>query len=158
MNHVFMETKNLSREQKQQIIDIWNSEYPAKLSHTDLDSFEQYLQGLADKHHIILSDEQGTVKGWLVYFIRDDKRCFAMLLDASVQGRGWGSKFLDLAKKHNAELNGWVVDHNRELKQNGEPYRSPVGFYEKNEFQILSDTPVTFDDIDIGGIRITWTK
>lgn len=152
----FIETENLSKEQKNQIFELWNQGYPKKLSLSNLAAFEQYLQNLGDKRHIILIDEYGTVKGWLISFIRDKERCFAMILDPSVQGKGWGSKFLDRAKKINSELNGWVIDHSTELKQNGEKYISPVGFYEKNGFRILSGTTTTKEGIN--GIKVTWKK
>lgn len=153
---IFTELKNLSEGQKHQIIELWNKEYPRKLFYSKLTEFDQYLNNLADKHHIILSDESGKVKGWLVYFIRNKERWFAMILDSSVQGQGWGSKFLDLAKQNNTELNGWVIDKDTELKQNGEIYKSPIGFYEKNGFQILSDTHIIFKDLN--GIKVRWKR
>jgi GNAT superfamily N-acetyltransferase len=57
---------------------------------------------------------------WLIYFVRDNEQCFAMLLDSSLQGQGLGSKFLNLAKERTSELNGWVIDNDNEPKQNGE--------------------------------------
>lgn len=152
----FSELKNLNKDQKRQVMDLWNNEYPSKVIHSSVTEFEHYLQDLVDQHHIILSDDNGNVKGWLVYFIRNSERWFAMILDASIQRKGWGSKFLDLAKEYNSELNGWIIDNDNELKQNGEPYKSPVEFYKKNGFQILFKTTFTFDDLT--GIKIAWKK
>jgi GNAT superfamily N-acetyltransferase len=150
----FTITKVLNENQKIEIIKLWNSEYPKELSHSNLSDFDQYLQGLSDLNHILLSDENGKVKGWLIYFIRDNEKCFAMLLDSSLQGQGWGSKFLNLAKELNSELNGWVIDNDNEPKQNGENYKSPIGFYRKNGFEIRTD--VQLKKKNINGIKVTW--
>ncbi|MBN2732381.1 MAG: GNAT family N-acetyltransferase [Balneolaceae bacterium] len=152
----FIKTENLNTRQKNQIFTLWNQEYPEKLLLSNVAAFEEYLQNIDDKHHILLCDKHGTIKGWLIYFMRDGERCFAMIIDPSVQGKGWGSKFLDEAKKCNSELNGWVVDHSSELKQNGEKYVSPIGFYKKNGFQVLSDIVTTKEGIN--GIKVIWKK
>lgn len=152
----FQKTETLNTEQKNQILKLWNQEYPKKLGLSNRTAFEEYLKNLDDKHHILLCDEHGTIKGWLIYFIRDKERCFVMIIAPSVQGKGWGSKFLDEAKKINPELNGWVVDHSSELKQNGEIYLSPIGFYKKNGFQVLPDIATTKEGIN--GIKVTWKK
>ena len=150
----FTETETLNEKQKLEIIELWNSEYPKELSLSGLTDFDQYLHGLSEKHYILLSNENGSVKGWLIYFVRDGEQCFAMLLDSSLQGQGWGSKFLNLAKERNKELNGWVIDNDSELKQNGEVYKSPIGFYRKNGFEIRTD--VQLKKKNISGIKVTW--
>jgi len=150
----FTTTKILSEKQKLEIIRLWNEEYPKELSHSNLSDFDQYLQGLSDPNHILLSDENERVRGWLIYFIRDNEQCFAMLLDSSLQGQGWGSKFLNLAKAQNTELNGWVIDNDNEPKHNGENYKSPIDFYRKNDFEIRMD--VQLKKKNINGIKVTW--
>jgi len=150
----FTETETLNEKQKLEIIELWNSEYPRELSLSGLTDFDQYLQALSEKKYILLSNENGSVKGWLTYFVRDHEQCFAMLLDSSLQGQGWGSKLLNLAKERNGELNGWVIDNDSELKQNGENYKSPIGFYRKNDFEIRAD--VQLKKKNISGIKVTW--
>lgn len=150
----FIHTNTLSTQQKKEIIHLWNKEYPKRISYQSIKEFEAYLDKLLDKHHIILVDENNALKGWFVDFIRDDERWFAMILDSSSQGKGLGSKFLDLAKEQNTVLNGWVVDNNDEVKQNGAYYKSPIRFYEKNGFQILSD--IHIDKKEISGIKVKW--
>lgn len=150
----FTETKTLNEEQKLEIIELWNNEYPKELSHPGLTEFDQYLLTLSEKNHILLSNENGTVKGRLIYFIRDNEQCFAMLLDSSLQGRGWGSKLLNLAKERNSELNGWVIGNNTEPKQNGENYKSPIEFYRKNNFEIRTD--IQLKKKNINGIKVIW--
>jgi GNAT superfamily N-acetyltransferase len=150
----FTEIKTLNEKQKLGIIKLWNNEYPKELSQNSLSEFDQYLLTLSDKNHILLSDNSGDVKGWLIYFVRDNEQCFAMLLDSSLQGQGLGSKLLNLAKERNSELNGWVIDNDKEPKQNGETYKSPIGFYRKNGFEIRSD--IQLKKKGINGIKVTW--
>ncbi len=150
----FLETQNLSEKQKLEIIKLWNSEYPRALNHNNVAEFDKYLNSLSNKHHILLLDETGNLKGWLIYFVRDYEQCFAMLLDASLQGLGWGSKFLNLAKERNSELNGWVIDNDNEPKLNGKNYKSPIGFYYKNRFEIHKD--IQLKKKNINGIKVIW--
>jgi hypothetical protein len=51
-------------------------------------------------------------------------------------------------------LNGWVIDNDKEPKQNGETYKSPIGFYRKNGFEIRSD--IQLKKKGINGIKVTW--
>jgi GNAT superfamily N-acetyltransferase len=150
----FTETESLNKRQKLEIIELWNNEYPKQLSLAGLSDFDQYLQTLSDKNHILLSDSYGVVKGWLICFERDNEQCFAMLLNSSLQGQGWGSKLLNLAKERNTELNGWVIDHDEELKHNGENYKSPIGFYRKNGFEVRTD--IQLKKKNINGIKVIW--
>ena len=152
----FTETDSLTERQKRQIVVLWNEEYPEKLSFSKSEEFGQYLESVSERHHILLIDENHIVKGWLMHFIRNNEKWFVMLLDSKLQGKKLGSKLLALAKKRTSELNGWVIDHDNELKQNGESYRSPVGFYEKNGFSILSDIELELKDIH--GIKVKWEK
>ncbi len=152
----FKEIKILDEGQKSEIINLWNIEYPKKLMLRKLSDFEDYLETLDDKHHIVLMDENEKIKGWLTYFIRDNERCFAMLLDSSVQGQGLGSRFLDLAKQENTELNGWIITCETELKPNGENYKSPLGFYLKNGFKMFPE--LRLEKKGISGIKVQWMK
>lgn len=152
----FTEIKFLNKRQKKHIIALWNREYPKKLELPTIIDFEDYLNGLEDKNHIILTDKTGAIQGWLVYFIREGERWFAMLIDSSQQGKGWGSKFLEMAKQRNRELNGWVIDNDMELKANGTVYKSPLGFYRKNGFKVFDDVKLTKKAIS--GIKIKWKK
>ncbi|WP_420387080.1 N-acetyltransferase [Roseivirga sp.] len=149
-------TNQLSKEQKLQIFEIWNNEYPAKIGYKDISEFEAYLEKLADQHHILALDSAQSVKGWFFDFIREEDRWFAIILDSSLQGKGIGSKILDLAKSINTVLNAWVTDHNTDLKKNGEPYLSPLQFYVKNGFEVLTEVRVETDILS--AVKIRWTK
>jgi len=152
----FSESQSLSHKQKEEIIYLWNKEYPLCLAYSKVTEFDDYLESLSAKYHIILSDHQDVIRGWLVCFTRNGERWFAMILDADLQGQGWGSKMLKLAKEKNKELNGWVIDNDRLVKQDGSNYRSPIPFYEKNEFKILSDIRLKNKKID--GIKVQWAN
>ena len=114
----FLKTNILNYKQKNEIIDLWNNEYPKKLKHENFDSFNLYLKNLNEQNHIVLIDENDCVKGWYFDFIRENKKWFAMILDSKIKGKGLGTKLLNEAKLKEKELNGWVIDHNNDLKEN----------------------------------------
>lgn len=149
-------TQQLTKKQKKNIIDLWNEEYPEALSLSDVNAFDDYLEGLSDKHHLLVIDDKEDVAGWLIDFIRGGERCFAMLLHVSSQGKGYGTKLLDTAKQTNTELNGWVIDNNEQQKQNGQNYKSPTGFYKKNDFEIVHG--IQSKKNGIKGIKVRWEK
>ncbi len=149
----FYQTQQLNSQQKQEIFQIWNSEYPTGISYNDLGEFENYLEGLADKVHVLMLDEQHKVKGWLAHFNRASERWFAMILDPTLQGLGYGSKLLALAKNVNPVLNGWVVDHNDYKKADGSPYTSPLEFYTKNGFRLKEDR---LEIKNLSTVKIQW--
>lgn len=65
-----------------------------------------------------------------------------------------GAKFLNMAKERNLELNGWVIANNNKPKQNGENYKSPIGFYRQNGFEIRTD--IKLKNKNIHGIKVIW--
>ena len=129
----YIRTTNLTSQYKKDILNLWNSEYPEKLNYQSLSDFENYLNKLTEPSHILLLID-GKVKGWYVDFIREHSKWFVILLDSNIQGKGYGSKMLNLGKEGTNELNGWIIDHNNDLKNNGKNYISPLGFYLKNGF------------------------
>ena len=149
-----IKTNILTKIQKEQIIDLWNNEYPKKLIHKNLKSFEIYLQNLNQQSHILLIDNKNQVKGWYFDFIRENEKWFAMILEAEQQGKGYGTKLLNEAKQKENELNGWVIDHNKDKKKNGEIYKSPIKFYEKNDFKIINKTRLELETIS--AVKIEW--
>lgn len=144
----------LTEKQKAEIFEIWNNEYPAKIGYKDISEFDAYLEKLTDQHHILVLDEYEKVKGWFFDFIREEDRWFAIILDSSLHGKGIGSKILDIAKSSNTVLNAWVTDHNTDLKKNGEYYQSPLQFYIKNGFEVLTDIRVETDILS--AVKIRW--
>tara|TARA_R110000868_G_scaffold259361_5_gene517302 strand:+ start:64118 stop:64585 length:468 start_codon:yes stop_codon:yes gene_type:complete len=150
----FIQTHILTKAQKTSILNIWNNEYPVNLIHKNLSDFENYLDGLVNKNHILLIDEIAGIKGWLVTFTRENERWFVMILDSKVQKRGLGSKILTLGKKDATVLNGWIINHNGLKKRNGHFYESPKNFYKKNGFEILETT--VLENENLSAIKIQW--
>ncbi|HEY8562137.1 MAG TPA: GNAT family N-acetyltransferase [Pyrinomonadaceae bacterium] len=147
-------TVNLSSEQKQRIVELWNNEYPVRLRHSGTASLDEYLSKLGNPEHYLLTDDAGNIKGWLACFVRDEEKWFAMIVDTSEQKKGYGSRLLDAVKEFETEISGWAIDHETDVKANGEAYRSPLGFYEKNGFEILSDIRLETDAMS--AVRIKW--
>ncbi|HQU55312.1 MAG: N-acetyltransferase [Lewinellaceae bacterium] len=151
-----IELNELTPSQKEEVIELWNREYPAKISLTGLTEFDLYLNSLLEPKHLVLLDAKQAIKGWLTYFFREGGQWFAILLDSSLQGQGWGTRILDLAKEKTNELHGWVIPDDGELKLNGEVYTSPLGFYVKNQFVIHPD--IQSIKKDTLSIKISWQK
>lgn len=152
----YLETQILTPEEKQAVFELWNKEYPKNLGYTCLAEFDNYLDHLEEKYHVLVKDKDEKIVGWYANFIRNDEIWFAMILDSSIHGKGIGSKLLEMAKKRNLQLNGWVIDHKLNLKANGSIYRSPLEFYMKNEFQLYPE--VRLELPLISAVKISWSK
>lgn len=148
------ETNSLTNEEKKEIFLLWNSEYPSSLVYERIKDLEHYLDGLKDHYHMLLKDDDGQIKGWYFDFLREDKRWFATILQSRVQGKGFGSRLLKMAKQKRKELHGWVIVENLK-KANGEPYISPLGFYSKNNFTIHKDVQLITEKFS--AIKIEWS-
>lgn len=151
----YFETETLTKDQKEGIRLIWNKEYPLIIGHDRLESFAKYLSGLKNQNHLLLFDDNNSIKAWFCDFIRNDERQFAMVLDSEIQGKGHGSHILSLAKQKYKKLSAWVVeDSNTYKKENGEFYSSPINFYMKNNFKIIPNTNPP--DTRLNVIKIYW--
>lgn len=150
----FIKTNTLSESQKIQVMDLWNTEYPKKLIHKNMTSFNNYLNNLNEQSHILLIDEKDNIQGWYFDFIRENEKWFAMILSSIMQGKGFGTKLLNKAKLKEKELNGWVIDHNNYKKQNGESYQSPLKFYTKNSFKLINEVRLELETIS--AVKIKW--
>ena len=148
-------TNNLDNSQIKVIFELWNAEYPKNLTHRNLSDFENYLNALANQHHMILTDEN-TIKGWYFDFDRNTEKWFAMILATEIHGKGFGTLLLNEAKKRESVLNGWVIDKTDYLKQNGNLYKSPIPFYLKNGFQLLPEIRLELEHLS--AVKITWEK
>nr|WP_290861271.1 GNAT family N-acetyltransferase [Flavobacterium sp.] len=92
--------------------------------------------------------------GWGIIFVRDSEQWFALLIDSRFQGMGLGTFLLNELKKTQPELNGWVIDHENDLKQNGKPYLSPLAFYKKNNFEVLGNFRI--ENEKLSAVKIKW--
>lgn len=128
-----IKTKTISESQFQQINQLWNEEYPIKLK----DRFNLLLEGVEKYNHYII-EENSRVLAWAVDFEKDNETRFSLIVSKENQGKGLGSLLIDRLKKDLGEFYGWVIDHNDDLKQNGEYYRSPLAFYTNKGFTVLN--------------------
>ena len=117
----------LTNFNKKQLLQLWNAEYPKNLSYSTLQDFETYLNALGHPMHILLLNKESAIVGWAFSFDREAAKWFGILLDAKYQGQGFGKQLLTELKKTTRELNGWVIDHDLNLKANGSIYHSPLG-------------------------------
>jgi hypothetical protein len=151
-----VEKKVLSLEQKEALCQLWNNEYPEKLSYKKTEEFDMYLNSLSDTKHYLLIVDANEIKGWAFTFLREDEMWFAIIVDGQMQGKGKGSLLLEVLKKGKNNLNGWVVDHENDSKQNGEAYISPLLFYIKNGFTICNGTRI--ENEKISAVKINWNR
>lgn len=151
-----VETMNLDTEQKRAICAIWNREYPEPVSYKSLEGFENYLSTLARPRHLLLQEDKEALMGWACSFTRDDERWFVILLHQDIQGQGKGTLLLNQLKDTEEQLCGWVIDHDRAIKQNGEQYRSPLAFYLKNGFTVCPDTRLELPIMS--AVKIQWVR
>jgi hypothetical protein len=63
---------------------------------------------------------------------------------------------IDKLKAGHDELYGWVIDHNNDLKMNGDYYLSPMDFYLNKGFNILYENRI--ENEMIRAVLIKWQK
>lgn len=150
------ETISPDEAQKSALLELWNREYPLKLKHKTLLDLEIFLDTLKESRHYFLFSESAEIMGWGSVFTRDNDRWFAMILDGRIHAKGHGTSLLNTLKGPEPELNGWVIDHDRAVKENDDPYRSPLGFYLKNGFRVIPSLRIESDIIS--AVKIKWVK
>lgn len=136
-------------------MQLWNQEYPLQLKYKTIENLDGYLSSLTGADHFLYTGESGEILGWAFKFSRESVKWFAIILDSSIHKQGIGTLLLDQLKNHEAELSGWVVDHNDYTRANGETYISPLAFYLKNGFKILADQRL--ESPQLSAAKITWT-
>lgn len=151
-----LECQELNAQQRLEIMELWNQEYPQRISYSHITAFDVYLTRLEDAFHVLSLDDAGKIMAWYCDFNREGERWLAMILASSEQGKGLGSTLLQLAKKRQSLLNAWVVDHNTDLKKDGTIYRSPLAFYQKNGFEIVEG--VRLETPQISSLKMRWRK
>ncbi len=150
-----IEKKVLSSEEKKILFQLWNKEYPEKLSYNTIEELNSYLNNLSSTKHYLLID-RNKISGWAFTFFRENEDWFAIIVNQEIQGTGKGSLLLEELKKEKNNLNGWVVDHENDSKQNKEPYKSPLPFYIKNGFMVCSN--IRIDNKKIEAVKINWKR
>jgi GNAT superfamily N-acetyltransferase len=155
-NFKIIRTNELNEQVKQQVFDLWNNEYPEKLSYNSLGEFDNYLQNLTKLNHFLLTIDIDLILGWALTFERDNEKWFAIILSEKIKGKGFGRKMLKELKEEEQFLNGWVIDHNNDKKKDGLTYVSPLKFYEKCGFDTQTNNRLELDKIS--AVKIKWTK
>lgn len=146
----------LNNKQKERILELWNNEYPEKLAYNSVSDFENYLNKLTEQNHYFLLDKSEEINGWATTFISENEKWFAIIVSEKLHGKGFGTKILNELKNNENTLNGWVIDHDSDKKLNGNFYQSPLKFYLKNEFEMLSETRLELEIMS--AVKIKWTK
>lgn len=147
---------SLSISEKQTIFLLWNAEYADHLSHGDVGSLDAYFAKLENTTYYLLKDEEEVMLGWAITFDREDDRWFAIIISENVQGNGFGKMMMDRLKYDEVVLNGWVTDHNEDVRSDGRPYLSPLDFYVKNGFEVLGDA--RFEKGRLKAVKIRWER
>lgn len=151
-----IETPNLNNKQKESVFNLWNNEYPANLAYNKLENFDAYLNNLTQQNHYLIIDNYENIKGWAFVFNREKEKWFAIIISEDFQGKGIGTLLLNKLKENYNELNGWVIDHERDKKSNGKIYKSPIDFYKKNKFEIIYKTRLELEKIS--AVKINWKE
>jgi hypothetical protein len=149
-----IEKQALSLDEKKILNKLWNNEYPEKIGYRELSEFEGYLDGLSNTVHYLVVNDQNQILGWAFTFLREAEDWFGIIINSEIQAKGFGILLLDELKKSKLVLNGWVIDHQNDLKQNNEPYLSPLGFYTKNGF--LGHENCRIENDKISAVKIRW--
>jgi hypothetical protein len=151
-----IELTSLNSDQKTSVFNLWNEEYPAQLSYNSLDEFNAYLSNLSNQKHYLLYNSTSEIVGWGFEFVREEEKWFAIIIKGAYHGSGNGTRILAKLKDNNSVLSGWVIDHNRDRKFDGSTYPSPLQFYLKNHFIVVSGVRLELEKIS--AVKIMWTK
>lgn len=151
----FASASKLSTTEKEAILQMWNTEYPKRMHHADLQALDRYLEKLENTVHYLATDEGDGILGWLAVFTRDSERWLVIIIDERAQGKGICAALLEQVKATERILNGWVVDHDDYLKPDGSPYRSPLAFYQKHGFIQQGER---LEGEDISAVKVRWQQ
>jgi hypothetical protein len=151
-----IQTMVLSLEQKQTLFELWNAEYPERIGYKELFEFENYLIELSDLKHFLLVNDLNQIFGWAFTFVREDEDWFGIIIHSKIHGKRFGTLLLEELKTKVSVLNGWATDHQNDVKQNKDPYLSPVGFYAKNGF--IVNQKIRMENEKISAVKIRWER
>lgn len=147
-------TIDLSLEQKESLFELWNSEYPERICYSELSEFQDYLNILLNTKHYLLVDDLKQIQGWAFTFVREEENWFGIIVASKLQRKSFGTILLDELKKNNPVLNGWVIDHQNDVKRNKEVYLSPLDFYTKYGF--IVNQSIRMQNEKISAVKIRW--
>lgn len=150
-----VEKVELTEAEKHQVLELWNKEYPASITYKDIPAFDEFLVKMGSPRHKLLIENE-VLAGWIATFDRDGERWFSIIINSQLQGKGIGKRLLEMAKSEEAHLCGWVVDHQDYLKLDGTSYNSPLQFYIKLGFEVISE--VRYKGDRLSAVKIYWKK
>ena len=97
------------------------------------------LEGVKNYNHYLIEDQDKNIIAWAVDFEKENEILFSIIVSSNYKGKGLGNLLIKQLKSENNEFYGWVIEHNTDLKQNGQVYTTSMPFYLKHDFKILSD-------------------
>jgi len=65
-------------------------------------------------------------------------------------------RLLNKLKENEASLSGWVIDHENDVKENSEKYKSSVLFYLKNGFKVYPGSRL--ETLILSAGKISWHR
>ncbi len=130
---------------------MWNDEFPIKLKNR----FAILLEGAENFNHYIILDTSQNIMAWAVDFEKEKEIRFSIIVSSNHKGKGLGSILVERLKTENKLFYGWVIDHNNDVKGNGEQYQTPLPFYLKHEFVVLNE--VRMETEIISAVKIKWS-
>jgi ribosomal protein S18 acetylase RimI-like enzyme len=146
-----IKTNFINKSQWTQINDLWNEEYPIRL----IDRFDLLLQDAQNFNHYLI-EEKKEVVAWAVEFQKENEKRFSLIVKNKFQGKGLGKILIKELINDLGEFYGWVIDHDFDVKSNGEVYRSPINFYLKLGFHIIDNERI--DNEMINAVKIKFSK
>jgi GNAT superfamily N-acetyltransferase len=150
------EIQDINENLAPELLQLWNSVYPVSVCYTNVEDFRKYLQNLQDPEHLVLKSQTGKVMAWGFTFHRENERWFGLLVQNEFQGTGLGSLLLEKMMESETQLSGWITDHDRSLKQTGEVYPSPMGFYLKHGF--IAHPGIRLETDSLSALKMVWTR
>jgi len=145
--------QHLEAHHKQAIFHLWNGEYPTRLRFNEAVDLDRYLSTLQAPHHFFAEQDHNII-GWAVSFARDEEQWFAIIISSEFHAQGIGKKLLEQVKQNHTALSGWVIDHNNDVRTTGEPYRSPLNFYLKQQFELCDG--IRLETPQLSAVKIKW--
>lgn len=152
----FIKTVSLTKDQKNTLLNLWNNEYPEQLNYNSFAEFENYLRPLINQTHLLLLNNKNQIQGWAFTFKRENEKWFSLILDSKIHRCGYGKLLLNKIKESEKAINGWVIDHNNDVKKNNKAYISPLNFYLQNNFTV--DESTRLETEKISAIKIKWVQ
>ena len=149
-------TKALNAEDKQRVFDLWNRGYPAKLGFQSIFDMDNYLDTLPGLTFYLLKNDSKLIQGWAMTFTAGEEKWFAITIADEVQRQGNGTCLVDKLKADNEILNGWVIDHENDVKANRQLYHSPMLFYQRNGFRTFPEYRLELPILS--AVKIRWHR